>query len=33
MIEMYSQYGVNQTQSTVGGLAVGVPGEMRGKPG
>ena len=30
--QMYSQYGPNQTQSTVGGLAVGVPGEMRGKP-
>jgi gamma-glutamyltranspeptidase/glutathione hydrolase len=26
---MYSQYGVNQTKSTVGGLAVGVPGELR----
>ena len=30
--QMYSQFGPNQTQSTVGGLAVGVPGEMRGKP-
>jgi len=28
---MYSQYGMNQTKSTVGGLAVGVPGEMRGE--
>lgn len=27
---MYSQYGANETQSTIGGLAVGVPGEMRG---
>lgn len=27
---MYSQYGVNQTKSTIGGLAVGVPGELRG---
>jgi gamma-glutamyltranspeptidase/glutathione hydrolase len=26
---MYSQYGEKQTKSTVGGLAVGVPGEMR----
>ncbi|WOO81105.1 Glutathione hydrolase proenzyme [Vanrija pseudolonga] len=26
---MYSQYGVNQTKSTKGGLAVGVPGEIR----
>lgn len=26
---MYSQYGVNQTKSTIGGLAVGVPGELR----
>ncbi|BEJ16362.1 hypothetical protein CspHIS471_0509670 [Cutaneotrichosporon sp. HIS471] len=26
---MYSQYGVNQTKSTIGGLAVGVPGEVR----
>ncbi|TXT13775.1 hypothetical protein VHUM_01142 [Vanrija humicola] len=26
---MYSQYGVNQTKSTKGGLAVGVPGELR----
>lgn len=27
---MYSSYGVNQTKSTIGGLAVGVPGELRG---
>lgn len=27
---MYSSHGVNQTLSTIGGLAVGVPGEMRG---
>jgi gamma-glutamyltranspeptidase/glutathione hydrolase len=27
---MYSAAGVNQTLSTIGGLAVGVPGEMRG---
>lgn len=26
---MYSQYGPDQTQSTIGGLAVGVPGELR----
>ncbi|CAK9781151.1 gamma-glutamyltranspeptidase [Cutaneotrichosporon oleaginosum] len=26
---MYTQYGTNQTKSTVGGLAVGVPGELR----
>jgi gamma-glutamyltranspeptidase/glutathione hydrolase len=31
MRQMYSQYGMNQTKSTVGGLAVGVPGEMRGE--
>jgi gamma-glutamyltranspeptidase/glutathione hydrolase len=28
-MQMYSQYGVNQTKSTIGGLAVGVPGELR----
>ena len=28
---MYSAAGVNQTLSTIGGLAVGVPGEMRGE--
>lgn len=28
---MYTQYGVNQTKSTVGGLSVGVPGEIRGE--
>lgn len=27
---MYSSHGSNQTLSTVGGLAVGVPGELRG---
>ncbi|GMK55224.1 hypothetical protein CspeluHIS016_0202800 [Cutaneotrichosporon spelunceum] len=26
---MYTQYGANQTKSTIGGLAVGVPGELR----
>lgn len=28
-MKMYSQYGANQTKSTIGGLAVGVPGELR----
>jgi len=28
---MYSAAGVNQTLSTIGGLAVGVPGELRGE--
>lgn len=29
--QLYSAYGVNQTKSTIGGLAVGVPGELRGE--
>ena len=28
--QLYSAYGVNQTKSTIGGLSVGVPGELRG---
>lgn len=30
MLSTHSSLGVNQTASTIGGLAVGVPGEMRG---